>query len=128
MGDILLVRFKTGEPFAGVCMNIRRRGVDTGILLRAQLTRVGTEMWVKVFSPTVVGIEVVQRVEKRVRRARAYYFRYVDAIVALLIFEGGGVIDFCALMLRYVSEVDEEGALLRIKRFHPDFVSALPAS
>ncbi|MCJ1239853.1 hypothetical protein MMC14_007851 [Varicellaria rhodocarpa] len=75
VGDILLVRFKTGEPFAGVCMNIRRRGVDTGILLRAQLTRVGTEMWVKVFSPTVVGVEVVQRVERRVRRARAYYFR-----------------------------------------------------
>ena len=56
-------------------MNIRRRGVDTAILLRNQLTRVGTEMWVKVYSPNVVGIEIVQKVEKRVRRARAYYFR-----------------------------------------------------
>ena len=58
-------------------MNIRRRGVDTSVLLRNQLTRMGTEMWVKVYSPTVVGIEVVQRAEKRARRARLYYMRYV---------------------------------------------------
>ena len=32
-------------------------------------------MWVKVYSPNVVGIEIVQKAEKRVRRARAYYFR-----------------------------------------------------
>ena len=51
--------------------------MDTSILLRNQLTRVGTEMWVKVYSPTVVGIEVVQRAEKRARRARLYYMRYV---------------------------------------------------
>ena len=55
VGDILLVRQKNGEPFAGVCMNIRRRGVDTGILLRNQLTRVGVEMWFKVYSPNVEG-------------------------------------------------------------------------
>ena len=58
-------------------MNIRRRGVDTGILLRNQLTRVGVELWVKVYSPNVVGIEVVQRRAKRARRARLYYMRYV---------------------------------------------------
>ncbi|MCJ1258608.1 hypothetical protein MMC24_006441 [Lignoscripta atroalba] len=75
VGDILLVRFKSGDPFAGVCMNIRRRGVDTGILLRNQLTRVGVELWVKVYSPNVVGIEVVQRRAKRARRARLYYMR-----------------------------------------------------
>ncbi|MCJ1482221.1 hypothetical protein MMC06_002384 [Schaereria dolodes] len=76
VGDILLVRFKSGEPYAGVCINIRRRGVDTGILLRNQLTRVGVEMWVKIYSPTVVGIEVVQRrVGKRRGRARWYYLR-----------------------------------------------------
>ncbi|KAE9968176.1 hypothetical protein BLS_004648 [Venturia inaequalis] len=75
VGDILLVRLKNGEPFAGVCMNIRRRGVDTGILLRNQLTRVGVEMWYKVYSPNVTGIEVVQRRERRARRARLYYLR-----------------------------------------------------
>ena len=75
VGDILLVRLKDGEPFAGVCINIRRRGVDTGILLRNQLTRVGVEMWYKIYSPNVEGIEVVQRKEKRARRARLTYMR-----------------------------------------------------
>ncbi|OCL15102.1 hypothetical protein AOQ84DRAFT_351192 [Glonium stellatum] len=75
VGDVLLVRLKNGDPFAGVCLNIRRRGIDTGILLRGQLTRVGVEMWYKVYSPNVEGIEVVQRREKRARRARLYYMR-----------------------------------------------------
>ncbi|MCJ1335854.1 hypothetical protein MMC09_001128 [Bachmanniomyces sp. S44760] len=75
VGDILLVRFKSGDPYSGVCLNIRRQGIDTAILLRAQMTRVGVELWVKVYSPNVVGIEVVQRVVKRARRARLYYMR-----------------------------------------------------
>ena len=75
VGDILLVRLKNGDPFAGVCINIRHRGVDTGILLRNELTRVGVEMWYKIYSPNVEGIEVVQRAEKRARRARLTYMR-----------------------------------------------------
>jgi large subunit ribosomal protein L19 len=75
VGDILLVRLRNGDPYAGVCINIRRRGVDTGILLRNELTRVGVEMWYKIYSPNVEGIEVVQRKEKRARRARLTYLR-----------------------------------------------------
>ena len=77
VGDILLVRLKSGDPYAGVCLNIRRRNspIDTAILLRNQLTRVGTEMWFKIYSPNVEGIEVVQRKEKRARRAKLYYMR-----------------------------------------------------
>ncbi|PQE28532.1 mitochondrial ribosomal protein [Rutstroemia sp. NJR-2017a WRK4] len=75
VGDVLLVRLKTGDPFAGVCINIRRRGVETGILLRNELTRVGVEMWYKIYSPNVEGIEVVQRKAKRARRARLTYMR-----------------------------------------------------
>jgi large subunit ribosomal protein L19 len=56
-------------------MNIRRRGVDTGILLRNELTRVGVEMWYKIYSPNVDGIEIVQRRAKRARRARLTYLR-----------------------------------------------------
>ena len=74
-GDVLLVRTGGGEPFAGVCLSVRRRGPATAILLRNHLTRVGVEMWFKVFSPAVTGIEVVQRCERRVRRARLYYMR-----------------------------------------------------
>jgi ribosomal protein L19 len=78
VGDVLLVRKINGEqPFAGVCINIRRRGIDTAILLRNQLTRVGVEMWIKVYSPLVEGIEIVQRARKRARRARLTFMRYV---------------------------------------------------
>ena len=75
VGDILLVRQRNGDPFAGVCLNIRRQGIDTAILLRNNLTRVGLEMWYKIYSPNVEGIEVVQRRVKRARRARLYYMR-----------------------------------------------------
>ena len=77
VGDILLVRQRGGDTFAGVCLNIRKQGVDTAILLRNQLTRVGVEMWYKIYSPNVEGIEVVQRRVRRARRARLYYMRYV---------------------------------------------------
>lgn len=77
VGDILLVRQRNGDPFAGVCIDIRRRGVDTAILLRGQLTRVGVEMWYKIYSPLVEGIEVVQRAVRRARRARLTYMRTV---------------------------------------------------
>ena len=75
VGDILLVRSKTGDPFAGVLLSIRRRGVETGILLRNELTKVGVEMWYKIYSPNVEGIEIVQRAKKRARRARLTYLR-----------------------------------------------------
>lgn len=76
-GDIIRVTFKSGDPFSGVVLAIRSRGVDTSVLMRNQLTRVGVEMSIKVFSPNVEGVEIVQRTEKRKRRARIYYMRYV---------------------------------------------------
>ncbi|QSS58292.1 mitochondrial ribosomal protein [Histoplasma capsulatum] len=73
VGDVLRVTFKSGDPFAGVCLNIRSRGLDTSFLLRNKLTRIGCEMWIKVFSPLVQAVEIVQRTEKRKRRARLTY-------------------------------------------------------
>lgn len=75
VGDVLMVTTKTGEPFAGVCISIRRRGIDSAILLRGQLTKVGVEMWFKIYSPFVVGIDIVWRRPKRARRARLTYMR-----------------------------------------------------
>jgi hypothetical protein len=146
VGDILLVRLKTGDPFAGVCLNIRRGtpgqgvridaagrmlevdgslvggtggatkeaeedmakaaarmkvgnaarsgeggtqsvvqekkmwehgalSVDAAVLLRNTVARTGVESWFKIFSPNVVGVEVVQRASRRMKRARAYYMR-----------------------------------------------------
>lgn len=77
-GDILLVRLRSGDPVSGVVLNIRQRHqpIDTAILLRSQLTRVGVEVWFKVYSPNVEGIEVVQRKQgRRARRAKLYYMR-----------------------------------------------------
>ncbi|KAA8900571.1 putative mitochondrial ribosomal protein [Sphaerosporella brunnea] len=76
VGDILQVRRKNGEPpFAGVLINIRRRGVDTAFLLRGQVTRVGVEVWFKLYSPTIEAVELVQRAAKRKKRAKLYYMR-----------------------------------------------------
>ena len=75
VGDILLATFKTGEPFSGVVISIKLRGVDTSVLLRNHLTRIGTEMSIKVFSPLVQSMEVAQKAVKRKRRARLYYLR-----------------------------------------------------
>jgi large subunit ribosomal protein L19 len=77
VGDIILVRQKEGDPFSGVVVSIKRRAVDTAVLLRANLTRVGVEMWFKIYSPNVTGIELVQRSQKKRRRARLYYLRFV---------------------------------------------------
>ncbi|KAI1818696.1 translation protein SH3-like domain-containing protein [Poronia punctata] len=75
VGDVLMVTTKRGEPFSGVCLSIRRRGVDTAVLLRNHLTKVGVEMWYKIYSPNVVGIEIVWRRPRRARRARLTYMR-----------------------------------------------------
>lgn len=84
VGDIIRVTFKNGDPFSGVVLNIRLRGADTACLLRNALTRVGVEMWVKVFSPNVEGVEIVQRTEKQKRRARLYYMRCVLSYISLM--------------------------------------------
>ncbi|KAI5867970.1 translation protein SH3-like domain-containing protein [Durotheca rogersii] len=77
-GDVLQVTTRGGgggEPFAGVCLVIRRAGVDTAVLLRNHVARVPVEMWFKIYSPNVAGIEIVWRRPKRARRARLTYMR-----------------------------------------------------
>ncbi len=74
-GDVLMVSTKSGEPFSGALIEIRRRGADTAILLRGQMMKVGVETWFKIYSPTVTGIEIIWRRPKRARRARLTYMR-----------------------------------------------------
>ncbi|KAJ5104754.1 hypothetical protein NUU61_002101 [Penicillium alfredii] len=76
-GDIVRVTFKNGDPFNGVVLSIRLRGVDTSVLLRNELTRVPVEMSVKTFSPNVQSVEIIQRSQRKTRRARLYYMRFV---------------------------------------------------
>ncbi|KAK3322470.1 translation protein SH3-like domain-containing protein [Apodospora peruviana] len=76
VGDILMVTHRRGgEPFAGVLLSIRRAGIDTAILLRNHLAKVGVEMWYKIYNKNVAGIEIVKRAKKRARRARLTYMR-----------------------------------------------------
>lgn len=75
MGDVVMVTTLTGEPFAGVFMQIRRRGVDAAIQLRGQLLKTSIEMWFKIYSPTISAIDIIWRREKRARRARLTYMR-----------------------------------------------------
>lgn len=83
-GDIVRVTFKNGDPFNGVVLSIKLRGIDTSFLLRNELTRVAVEMSVKVFNPNVQSVEIVQRAERKARRARLYYMRcvYTRALTA----------------------------------------------
>ncbi|CAG8087893.1 unnamed protein product [Penicillium nalgiovense] len=74
-GDIVRVTFKNGDPFNGIVMSIKLRGIETSFLMRNELTRVAVEMSVKVFSPNVNSVEIVQRSEKKRRRARLYFLR-----------------------------------------------------
>ncbi|KAI0383126.1 translation protein SH3-like domain-containing protein [Hypomontagnella monticulosa] len=75
-GDVLQISTrKSGEPFAGVCLSIRRAGVDTAVLLRNHVTKIPVEMWYKIYSPNITGIEIVWRRPKRARRARLTYMR-----------------------------------------------------
>lgn len=101
-GDIVRVTFKNGDPFNGVVLSIKLRGIDTSFLLRNEITRIAIEMSVKVFSPNVKSVEIVQRNEKKRRRARLYFMRdskhdrrSVENIVASYVrekraFMGGG--------------------------------------
>ncbi|KAL7960825.1 translation protein SH3-like domain-containing protein [Trichoderma compactum] len=75
VGDVLMVTTKAGEPFSGAFIQLRRRGVDTAILLRGQMMKVGVEMWFKIYSPTVTGIDIIWRKPKRARRARLTFMR-----------------------------------------------------
>ncbi|KAK1751806.1 translation protein SH3-like domain-containing protein [Echria macrotheca] len=76
VGDVLMVTHRRGgEPFAGVCISIRRAGIDTAILLRNHLSKVGVEMWFKVYNKNVAGIEIIKRARRRARRARLTYLR-----------------------------------------------------
>ncbi|KAL6858442.1 translation protein SH3-like domain-containing protein [Trichoderma novae-zelandiae] len=75
VGDVLMVTSKNGEPFSGALIQLRRRGVDTAILLRGQMMKVGVEMWFKIYSPTVSGIDIIWRKPKRARRARLTFMR-----------------------------------------------------
>lgn len=65
------------STFSGYVMGISRSGgVETSVRLRNQVSRIGVEMRVPLFSPTVKEVRVVKaEPPKRIRRAKLYYMR-----------------------------------------------------
>ncbi|KAG6820447.1 hypothetical protein H0H93_000443 [Arthromyces matolae] len=62
--------------FTGVLIGIRRRGLDTSILLRNIIQRTGVEMQFFVNSPHVKDIKILQQPPRgRMRRAKLFYLR-----------------------------------------------------
>jgi large subunit ribosomal protein L19 len=74
-GDIVLIRLRDAPDISGHLIEIRRKGIDSSILLRNELTRVGVEMCYKIYSPLLEGVEMVERMQKKPRRARLTYLR-----------------------------------------------------
>lgn len=62
--------------FTGVLLSIRRRGLDTSILLRNIIQKTGVEMQFFVNSPHVKNIQVLRNPPGgRMRRAKLFYLR-----------------------------------------------------
>jgi large subunit ribosomal protein L19 len=75
--DIVLVRQRTGEPFAGVVLRKCYNRLNSSFMLRNTLLGVGVEREFKLYSPGVAGIEIVQRAVRKPKQKRIYYMRYV---------------------------------------------------
>jgi ribosomal protein L19 len=75
--DIVLVRQRTGEPFAGVVLRKCYNRLNSSFMLRNTLLGVGVEREFKLYSPGVAGIEIVQRAARKPKQKRIYYMRYV---------------------------------------------------
>lgn len=66
--------------FTGVLIGLRRRGLDSSIIIRNVVQRVGVEMQVFLGSPHLKDIKVLQKADgssgsRRARRAKLYYLR-----------------------------------------------------
>lgn len=81
-GSVLRVTMEHAPTtFTGVLLSIRRRGIDTSILLRNIIQGTGVEMQFFLNSPHLKDIKVIRdhsgkRGGRRVRRAKLYYLRH----------------------------------------------------
>ncbi|RIA80201.1 translation protein SH3-like domain-containing protein [Glomus cerebriforme] len=60
--------------FAGICISIRRRGVNTNFTLRNIILKVGVEQRFFINSPLIKSIQILSRGEGY-RRAKLFYLR-----------------------------------------------------
>ncbi|KAI8987083.1 50S ribosomal protein L19 [Pilobolus umbonatus] len=81
-GSIVLVETMNGpgettsSTFMGVCIAIRRKGIDTNFTLRNIVMRVGVEQRYNLYSPLLKSIKVMERSnDQKFRRAKLFYLR-----------------------------------------------------
>jgi len=76
-GDVIRIVYTTRQipQFMGQIIGINRCGADSSVLLRNNITKIGVEMRVKIFSPLIQRIDIVKRPLKRNHRSKQYYIR-----------------------------------------------------
>ncbi|KAI7862924.1 50S ribosomal protein L19 [Spinellus fusiger] len=81
-GDVMLVetlnstKDTSTSTFMGVCIAIRRKGIDTNFTLRNIVIRVGVEQRFSLYSPLVKSVSVIPTTtEHQFRRAKLFYLR-----------------------------------------------------
>ncbi|ORY87079.1 translation protein SH3-like domain-containing protein [Protomyces lactucae-debilis] len=64
------------STFSGYLIGIKRAGIESSLRLRTQVMRIGVEMRVPVYAPTIKEIRVIKREPpKKIRRAKLFYMR-----------------------------------------------------
>ncbi|KAJ1728741.1 hypothetical protein LPJ72_005324 [Coemansia sp. Benny D160-2] len=81
-GDVVFVETRNSmsessgtTSFAGVCIAIYRRGIDTSFILRNVVQKTGVEVRFMAYSPLVKRIEILQK-GSGYRRAKLFYLRH----------------------------------------------------
>lgn len=76
-GDVVRVMYSSRAipPFVGQVIAISKSHTDTNFTLRNQVSKVGVEMKVKLYSPLVSRIDVVRKPHAYKKRNRQYYIR-----------------------------------------------------
>jgi ribosomal protein L19 len=76
-GDVVRVMYTSRAipPFVGQVLALSKSQLDTNITLRNQVSKVGVEIKVKLFSPLVSRIDVVRKPHAYKKRNRQYYIR-----------------------------------------------------
>ncbi|KAH3682597.1 hypothetical protein WICPIJ_006436 [Wickerhamomyces pijperi] len=76
-GDIVRVMYNTRTipAFTGQIIKISKKGLDSNLLLRNLISKVGVELHVKLFNPLISRIDVVRRPNQYKPRNRQYYIR-----------------------------------------------------
>lgn len=87
--EVMMLPFKTApapEALLGVALKVHNKGNETSVLLRDVMFGEVIEREIKLSSPLVQSVKILQKAhitggKKRVRQSRAYYVRDLDPAI-----------------------------------------------